>query len=157
MKIAIDITYSPSGGSLTQIVKMIEIFNQTDGLDIVIYSKKSNNNLLADLTKDNKVIISKLANLSNIGRMIWGQFFLPFYLIKEKVDVLFCPGNFGPIFCPVKTVIWIHTIGPFFKEFIRHFLWISKGQNKVKLYINKFFMVLSALKADAVIFESQFT
>jgi len=128
-----------------------------DELDIVIYSKKSNNNLLSDLTKNNKVIISKLANLSNIGRMIWGQFFLPFYLMKEKVDVLFCPGNFGPIYSPVKTVIWIHTIGPFFKEFIKNFLWISKGQNKIKLYINKFFMVLSSLTADAVIFESQFT
>ena len=157
MKIAIDITYSPSGGSLTQILKMIEIFNQIDELDIVIYNKKSNNNLLSDLTKNNKVIVSKLANLSNIGRMIWGQFFLPFYLMKEKVDVLFCPGNFGPIYSPVKTVIWIHTIGPFLKEFIKNFLWISKGQNKTKLYINKFFMVLSSLTADAVIFESQFT
>ena len=157
MKIAIDITYSPSGGSLTQILKMLEIFNQTDGLDIVIYSKKSNNKLLSDLTKNNKVIISKLANLSNVGRLIWGQIFLPFYLMKEKVDILFCPGNFGPIYSPVKTVIWIHTIGPFFKEFIKNFLWISKGQNKAKLYINKFFMILSSLTSDAVIFESQFT
>jgi glycosyltransferase involved in cell wall biosynthesis len=157
MKIAIDITYSPSGGSLTQILKMIEIFNQMDELDIVIYSKKSNNNLLSDLTKNNKVIISKLANLSNIGRLIWGQCFLPFYLMKEKVDILFCPGNFGPLYSSVKTVVWIHTIGPFFKEFIKNFLWISKGQNKVKLYVNKFFMIQSSLKADAVIFESQFT
>ena len=40
MKVAIDITYSPSGGSLIQILKMIEVFNQIDDLDIVIYSKK---------------------------------------------------------------------------------------------------------------------
>ena len=116
MKIAIDITYSPSGGSLTQIVKMIEIFNQIEDLDIVIYSKKSNNKVLADLTKENKVILSKLADLSNFGRLIWGQIFLPFYLLNEKIDILFCPGNFGPIFTPVKTIIWIHTIGPFFKR-----------------------------------------
>lgn len=45
MKIAIDITYSPSGGSLTQIIKMLDIFNQIDGLDIVIYSKKAITNL----------------------------------------------------------------------------------------------------------------
>ena len=36
MKIAIDITYTPYGGSLTQIIKMIEVFNQIDELDIVI-------------------------------------------------------------------------------------------------------------------------
>ena len=157
MKIAIDITYSPSGGSLTQIVNMIEIFNQIDGLDVVIYSKKSYNNILSDLTKNNKVVLSKLSNLSIIGRMIWGQFFFPFYLMKEKADILFCPGNFGPIFSSVKTVIWIGTIGPFLKEFIKTFLWTSKKHNKAKLYINKFFMVVSSRKADAVIFESEFT
>ena len=157
MKIAIDITYSPSGGSLTQILKMLEIFNQIDELDIVIYSKKSNNKLLSNLTSNNKVIISKLANLSNIGRLIWGQFFFPFYLKKENVDILFCPGNFGPIYSSVKTVVWIHTIGPFLKEFVKHFSWISMGQNRVKLYVNKFLMILSSQKADAVIFESEFT
>ena len=35
MKIAIDITYSPSGGSLTQIEKMVEKFNQIDELEII--------------------------------------------------------------------------------------------------------------------------
>ena len=132
---------------------MIEIFNQIDDLDIVIYSKKSNNKILSDLTKNNRVILSKLANLSNIGRLIWGQFFFPFYLMKEKVDVLFCPGNFGPIYSPVRTVIWIHTIGPFFREFIKSFNWISK----IKLKITKLLIILSSSKADAVIFESQFT
>ena len=150
MKIAIDITYSPSGGSLTQIVKMIEIFNQINGLEIIIYSKKSNNKLLSDLTKNNKVIISKLANLSNIGRLVWGQFFLPFYLLKEKVDILFCPGNFGPIYSSVKTIIWIHTIGPFFKDFIKHFVWISMGQNKLKLYVNTG-LVTYGLRASTVL------
>ena len=82
-----------------------------------------------------------------------GTIFLPIYLIREKVDVLFCPGNFGPLFCSVKTIIWIGTIGPFFEEFIKNFLWVSKGQNRIKLYINKLFMILSSLRADAVIFS----
>ena len=157
MKIAIDITHSPSGGAVTQILKMLEVFNQIDELEIVIYSKKSNNNLISHLTANNRVILSKLSDLSIIGRILWGQLLLPFYLMRENVDVLFCPGNIGPIFSPVKTVIWIGTIGPFFKDFIKNFFWISKGQNKTKLYINRFFMVLSSFKADAVIFESQFT
>ena len=81
MKIAIDVTYSPSGGSLTQILNMVKILNQIDEIDIVIYSKKRNNSLLSEVTKNNKVVISNLANLSIIGRMIWGQFFLPLYFL----------------------------------------------------------------------------
>ena len=73
--------------------------------------------------KNNKVVISNLANLSIIGRIIWGQFLLPLYLMKEKPDILFCPGNLGPIYSPVKTVIWIGTIGPFLKEFYTNYLW----------------------------------
>ena len=45
MKVAIDVTYSPSGGSLTQILNMIDVFNGLDDLEIVIYSKKDNNKL----------------------------------------------------------------------------------------------------------------
>ena len=107
MKIVIDVTYSPSGGSLTQILHIIKMFNQIDGVDIVIYSKKSNNNILSDVSMNNKVVLSKLSNLSVIARIIWGQFFFPFYLMKEKADILFCPGNLGPIYSPVKTVIWL--------------------------------------------------
>ena len=153
MKIVIDVTYSPSGGSLTQILHIIKMFNQIDGVDIVIYSKKSNNNILSDVSMNNKVVLSKLSNLSVIARIIWGQFFFPFYLMKEKADILFCPGNLGPIYSPVKTVIWIGTIGPFFKNFYTNFLWTDR----LKLYINKFLMVASSRTADAVIFESQFT
>ena len=153
MKIVIDVTYSPSGGSLTQILHMIKIFNQIDGLDVVIYSKKSNNNLLSDVTMNNQVVLSKLSNLSVIARIIWGQCFFPFYLMKEKADILFCPGNLGPIYSPVRTVIWIGTIGPFFKEFYTNFLWTDRA----KLYLNKVLMVASSRKAAAVIFESQFT
>ena len=157
MKIAIDVTYSPSGGSLTQIINIIDIFNSIDDLEIVIYSKKNNNKLLSNVTKKNKVIISNLSNLAIIGRVIWGQLFLPFYLKKDKPDILFCPGNLGPVFSPVKTVIWVGTIGPFFKDFYQNLLWTSLKHNKLKLYLNKFFMIASTRKASAVIYESNYT
>tara|TARA_B110000008_G_C16934020_1_gene549855 strand:+ start:221 stop:1381 length:1161 start_codon:yes stop_codon:yes gene_type:complete len=157
MKIAIDVTYSPSGGSLTQIRNMIDVFNGLDDLKIVIYSKKDNNKLLSDVTKNNKVIISSLANLAIIGRVLWGQLFLPLYLKKDKIDILFCPGNLGPVFSPIKTVIWVGTIGPFFKDFYENLLWTSLKHNKAKLYLNKFFMIASTRRASAVIYESNYT
>lgn len=157
MKIAIDVTYSPSGGSLTQIINMIDVFNTIDDLEIVIYSKKDNNKLLSNVTKNNKVIISKLSNLAIFGRVIWGQLFLPFYLKRDKPDILFCPGNLGPVFSPIKTIIWVGTIGPFFKDFYQNLFWTSLRHNKFKLYLNKFFMIASTRNASAVIYESNFT
>jgi glycosyltransferase involved in cell wall biosynthesis len=71
----------------------------------------------------------------------------------DKVDAIFCPGNISPIFTKVKTVQWIGTIGPFFKDFYSNFNLLIK----IKLYLNKIIMSLSAQHADAVIFESIFT
>ena len=153
MKIVIDVTYTPDAGSLTQILNIFKTFDQFDGVDVVIYSKKSNNNILSDGVMNNKVVLSKLSNFSRLTRLIWGQFFLPFCLMKEKADILFCPGNLGPIYSPVKTVIWIGNIGPFYKEFSAYFIWKDRPQH----WIKKFLIVASSRTADAVIFESQFT
>ena len=51
MKIAVDITYTPSGGSLTQILNMIKYFNLNEDINIVIYSKKKNEEKLKDVIK----------------------------------------------------------------------------------------------------------
>ena len=151
MKIIVDATYSPSGGALTQIVNMIEQFNSIKGVELVIYSKESNKEIFKKFT--NKIVLSRMANISVISRIIWCQFILPLYLLKRKGSILFCPGNFSPILSPIKTVVWIGTIGPFFKDFYSNFSLFDK----LKLYINKLFMIASSKKADAVIFESFFT
>jgi glycosyltransferase involved in cell wall biosynthesis len=153
MKIIIDLTYTPTGGSLTQILNMVQEFNLIDDIDMIIYSKSNNNNLLMGVVKDEQVILSRMANISIITRIFWGQFILPFYLKKQNADILFCPGNLGPIFSPVKTVIWIGTIGPFFEDFYTNFRWLDR----VKLHLNKFLMVASSRRATAIIFESKFT
>jgi len=154
MKIAVDITYTPSGGSLTQILNMIKYFNLNEDINIVIYSKKKNEEKLKDvIKKENRIILSWLANIATSTRVVWQQLFLPFYLKRDKIDVLFCPGNIAPLFSTVKTVMWIGTIGPFVREFYQYFsLYI-----KIKLYINKFLMISTAQKSDAVIFESKYT
>ena len=151
MKIIIDATYSPSGGALTQIINMIEQFNSIKGVELIIYSKESNKNTFKKF--NNKIILSRMANISVISRIIWCQFILPLYLLKRKDSILFCPGNFSPILSPIKTVVWIGTIGPFFRDFYSNFSLF----HKLKLYINKLFMIASSKTADAVIFESFFT
>ncbi len=153
MKIIIDVTYSPSGGALTQIVNMVDTFNAIDDIEVIIYSKNSNREIFKKFDKKNKIILSKMSDISIITRVIWCHFILPFYLLKSKDSVLFCPGNFSPIFSPVKTIVWIGTIGPFFKDFYTNFPLLDQ----LKLYVNKFLMIISSRVADAVIFESKFT
>jgi len=151
LKIIIDATYSPSGGALTQVINMVEEFNSIKGIELVIYSKESNKEIFSKFS--NEIIISRMAGISIFSRIFWCQFILPLYLLKSKGSILFCPGNFSPIFSPIKTVVWIGTIGPFFKDFYSGFPLFDK----LKLYANKFLMIASSKTADAVIFESFFT
>ena len=154
MKIAIDITYNPSGGSISQIINMVKYFNQIENIDLVIYTNRKNIDILKNVIKDNnKIVKSWLASLSVVTRIIWEQLLLPFYLKKDRIDILFCPGNIAPYISPVKTVQWIGTIGPFYNDFYHHF----RLYDKIITYINKIFMYISARRSDAVIFESNFT
>jgi glycosyltransferase involved in cell wall biosynthesis len=151
LKIIIDATYSPSGGALTQVINMVEEFNSIKGVELVIYSKESNKEIFDKF--NNNIIVSRMAGISVISRIFWCQFILPICLLNAKGSVLFCPGNFSPILSPIKTVVWIGTIGPFFKDFYTGFSLFDK----LKLYINKLLIVASSKTADVVIFESLFT
>ena len=154
MKLAINATFNPSGGSKSQLVNMLKYFYQAKDIEIVIYIKRNNLSLVQDINQSNvKVIISKFAGINTGTRVIWEQTILPFLLLKDKIDILFCPGNIAPYFSPIKTVQWIGTIGPFHKDFYRHF----SITEKIKLYINKIIMYKSAQQSDAVIFESNYT
>ncbi len=87
-------------------------------------------------------------------RGLWEQFLLPLFLKEKRVDVLYCPGNTMPIFSSSKTVVLIGTIGPFCKD-----IYADKNLSicqKVKYRLNRFMIVLSAKRADIVIFESNY-
>ena len=154
MKLAINATYNPSGGSKTQLVNMLKNFLNVKDISFVIFIRKKNLDLLDDLDQNKiKVVVSRVAGISTILRVIWEQTVLPFLLIKEKAVILFCPGNIAPIYSPVKTIQWIGTIGPFFKEFYN-------GHNtyeRIALHVNKYLMYMSARRSDIVIHESRFS
>jgi glycosyltransferase involved in cell wall biosynthesis len=154
MRIGINATYTPAGGAKVQLIEMLKTFINDENIELYIYSKNKNK-WLFDKYDRNDVIVkySTISDISTPLRVIWEQFILPFYLKSHKIDVLFCPGNIAPVFTATKTVVWIGTIGPFFKEFYKGF----NFPNQISLYFNKIAMKLSALFANAVIFESEFT
>lgn len=87
-------------------------------------------------------------------RGLWEQIFLPFFLKKKEIDVLYCPANIIPIFSLSKTIVVIATIGPFCKD-----IYANKNLSiyqKLKFRFNRLMMILSAKRANIVIFESDY-
>jgi len=155
MKVGINVSGSPSGGSVTQIQNMIYYLSHVKNIELVIYSKKNNNSIFKNINlRNHKITLSWLSNTSALGRVIWEQLFLPFYVIKDGIDVLFCPGDMSPIYSPIKKVQWIGTIGPFWEKIYFYPIGILK---RIKYPLNKFLMYKSAERADYVIFESEYT
>ena len=158
MNIAINAAYNPAGGAITQLVNMVRyISSSDDNLNLVIYVNKKTKNLLEEQSEivgtKCEMIVCILPGLSVIFRIPWEQLILPFLLLSKNIDVLFCPGNISPLFTKCKTVTWIGTIGPFYREFYQNF----NLANRIKLWLNKRLMITSASRSDAIIFESNFT
>lgn len=157
MKVAINATFNPGGGAITQLVNIVRYFSSEDGrVKLVVYVTKRMLGLLKaeGLPLDQyDIVVCRIPGISVVMRIIWEQLVFPFLLIPKQIDVLFCPGNIAPLFSPGRRVQWIGTIGPFYKDFCRHF----SVAERIKLFCNKHLMIGSALRANAVIFESHFT
>ena len=154
-KIGINVTGTPSGGSLTQIVYMLKYLSDTKEIELVIYSKKKNIPVFKNINlKYCKIHYSWLSNTFRLGRVIWEQLVLPFYVIWDGIDVLFCPGDISPIYSSIKKVQWIGTIGPFWKKMKKY---ETEFLRRIQYPLQKVLMSKSAERADCVIFESEYT
>ena len=104
-KLAFDLTYQPVGGSLSHINTIIDKISIYTFDEITFYVAKDNMHLLKGV-EDDRVTISRLIFSKNslILRTIWTQIILPFLLIINHIDVLFCTGNISPIINSKKKV-----------------------------------------------------
>ena len=153
-KLVIDLTFNPVGGALSQIKEIINNIDLYIFDEILFYSTRENNHLFQDVnTNKIKVIFVPFSNKSIILRSFWAQFILPFHLLIDKSNILFCPGNISPILNFTKKAQWIGTVGPLEKNFIYFF----GLKQRIILFINKYLMILSSYTSDLVIFESQYT
>jgi len=153
-KLAINITFKPTGGVLAQVNQLILNIDSYDFNQIVFYSTRDNAHLFENITS-NKVTLKYVlfSSKSIIFRTIWEQLLLPFLLFTNQIDLLFCPGNISPIINTKKKVQWIHTIGPFEKNFISSFSF----RKRCVLIISKYLIILSSHTSDMVIFDSNYT
>jgi len=149
MKIAIDVTFTLSGGAST--FHLRELLKQLASIDsrheYLILLTPYNEERIKKIGKSNFHFASfKTPGTSHWARILWLQIYLPFYLHRKKVDLLFCPGNICTFFSSFKKVLMIQTIGPFCRDVY------SIGRNLIMRTI----MYLSVRRADKIIFITNF-
>lgn len=82
-------------------------------------------------------------------RVAWEQFFLPFYLKKYKIDLLYSVGNTTILFAPCKILLFIENLNPFTK-IIKKWTFRDKIRNRLLFFLGW----LSAIRADRIRFCS---
>ena len=156
MKIGIDATFSPHGGSLGHLLEFIREFSCIySKSDLILYTKTENIELLGeDIVGRCTLRIVRSAFFGNFFRILWGQLILPFLVKTDGIDVLFCPGNISPIVKTTKIKAqWIATVGPFLKD-----AYVGLGlRGKFLLIVNKYIIKMSAYTSNVVIHESLFS
>ena len=155
MRVGIDATFTPYGGSAVLLVNIINYFAKDKTIDLYVYTKKSNQ-LIIKKCLNSRITYkySFISNISNVFRVIWGQIYLPFLVAKDKLDILFCPGNISPIFCSINKVQWIGNIAPFWEKIYQYPIGF---RHRIEFPFNKYLMYKSALTSELVIFESIYT
>lgn len=150
MIIAINAYSARRGGGVTYLKNLIKTINEESNISILLYCskeidlppKKNLTRLYAPFPVENPLL-----------RAIWEYLFLPFSLLKHKVDVFFCPGgliNTVPLH-PCKKVTMFRNMLPFNEsEVNEQKSFISRARNKI---LRKK-MLSSMRSADKVIFIS---
>jgi glycosyltransferase involved in cell wall biosynthesis len=156
MKIGIDATFTPNGGSLGHLQEFIKEFSKSySKTNMILYLKKENLNIIDNDVLDRcSIKIVTIASYGNIFRVLWGQFILPVIARMENLSILFCPGNISPMIrtTPIKSQ-WIATIGPFSKDV---YFGLSLSE-KLLMVINKYFILFSGYTSNVVIHESRYS
>lgn len=156
MRIGINATFNPSGGSLPQLVNLLRHLTDLDRAnEVLVWTTARNKTLLEFANQRNfKVIVASLAGISPYMRVLWEQTFLPLILRQKEIDVVFCPGNLAPFVSPAARVLWIGTIGPFWEGMYRLRL---TPKERLRYHALRVLMSLSAKHSELVIFESEYT
>lgn len=151
MKIAINTMSAVAGGGVTYIKNLLTYLSKlnTHHQFLILTTPKGKETFYFQ-HPDFKFLSFRIPSKSSILRILWEQLILPSFLKKEKVDVLFSPGNICPLFSTIPNVVMVQNVEPFNNE-------LAKGQGliqKIRLKLLKSLTILSLKRAQRVIFPS---
>lgn len=156
MKIAIDMVGTKIGsGTRTYNTNFCNYLNKINFKDD-IYVFVSNDYIKEIINyKNDQIKYIALPNFLSITilRLFWMQFILPFHLKILKIDCLFAPMNFGPIFLKIfniKLILALHSNLPWV-------LFAMMPGNILRNVFTKIIMELSIRSCDKLIVDSNFS
>jgi len=92
-----------------------------------------------------KVVYIKGSSVSPYAKVFFEQFILPLYLIKYKIDVMYFPGNYIPVFTNRPTLLFIQSVLDFY---------VSKDISIIKRLYRQLLLIISIRKAKKIITPS---
>ncbi|MBI5233474.1 MAG: glycosyltransferase family 4 protein [Deltaproteobacteria bacterium] len=146
MKIAINATSAVYGGGVTYLRELIKSLSLKDREnEYIVFASKEKKEVFEGFASETLSVSPIDFMGSRILRGLWEQVCLPYHLKKNHVDLLYCPANIIPLCSSVKTVLMVQNLEPFFN-----------GRGLTRLAVLKTLSLLSARKADAIIFISDY-
>lgn len=150
MKIVINALSARMGGGQTYIKNLLAHLPPQPNLDILIYAPTS-----LRLPEDRRIRrgITIWPTENPVLRTLWEKLVLPRVLVKNKAQILFCPGGVITSDVPAgcKTVTMFRNMIPFDPVALAR---ITLGLQKVRNFILKRVMLRSMANADLTIFIS---
>lgn len=102
------------GGTETYLIEMLRAIVQAPSLtDLVLFTNCNNHDLLQrEFDHDNRTQLIKVPvrSAKRPHRIIAEQFLLPFYVLPQKIDMLWSPGYTAPFWCGCPQVVTIHDV-----------------------------------------------
>lgn len=154
MKISINVASPFEGGGFNTynkyLLKNLAKIDKKNNYFVYVDEKNSAN---YSINQNNINFIRKSSFLNNsILRIIWMQFFLPFSLIYNRIDVHVSTMNISPLilkFTRIKSILIQHSNLPWVypKEF---------SKNYIELFLKRSLMSLSIYFADSIISDTQY-
>lgn len=106
-------SYGSKGGVENYIDNLCRELVNYDTIKLVLITNKNSNDFY--VIKNTLKVVSTLSN-TQIGKIFWQIFLLPFYVKKYKIDIVFNPSfanNFIP-YKKIKQIITVHDLAEFY-------------------------------------------
>jgi len=151
MKIAINALAVDGGGGQTYLENLLpELDAKNDGHDYVVLLRKNHTVNLPPLSEKFKIVILSIPKPYLIGRFLLEQFYLPGWLKREKIDLLYSPADATTLLAPCPVVLAMRNPNLYIKDDLG---WTFAY--KAKFAVLSFLAALSTRKAKQIIFVSE--
>lgn len=150
MKIAINALSVDGGGGQTYIENLLpELDQRNDGNTYVVLLRKHSSVVLPPLSSRFQIVQIRIPSPFLIWRFLLEQFYLPFWLKKEKIDLLYSPADAATLLAPCPVVLAMRNPNLYVKQNLGWPL-----RYKLKFSVLSAIARLSTRKAREIIFVS---